>query len=488
MIRHQMSWSVRFGVSVSLVCVAVGAAALIGCAVDSEGTSEPARQPNIVVILADDLGYGDICGYSCVGLATPHIDSLGENGIRFTDGHVTAPVCSPSRAGFITGRYQQRFGHEFNAGAAQRAVQMGLGLPTTETTLADALRGAGYATGMVGKSHLGAIPKFHPMKRGFDEFFGFLHGGNLYMEPADKPGMHNAVTQRESFRTMRAKNNPILRGTTEVKEEEYLTDAFTREAVDFIERHSEKPFFLYLAYNAPHTPLSVTDEYYQRFPDIADEKKRIFAAMVSSVDDGVGRILATLKENELWEDTLVVFFSDNGCALYTEACFNDPLLGGKLMLFEGGQRVPFLMQYPRLLPKGVDYEHAVSALDIYPTALKLAGGTVPEDRDGVDLVPYLTGAPQTTPDRALFWRNGTNSAVRKGPWKLVNLGEGRHVLLYNVIEDIGETIDLAEKHPDKVKELSKLLSDWQSELVEPLWPTRMRIPFKEGDIEYELFV
>jgi len=478
----------RYQVRDRVVVVCVAAVILIASGAAAAQPEASGRRPNIVVIVADDLGYGDICGYSCKGFETPHIDSLGTNGVRFTDGHVTAPVCSPSRAGFITGRYQQRFGHEFNAGASKRCEEMSLGLPTSQTTLADALKKAGYATGMVGKSHLGSRPQFQPMKRGFDEFFGFLHGANLYVEPADRPGMHNAVTQGEKFGGMRAPNNPILRGTKKVKEDEYLTDAFTREAVDFIGRHKGKPFFLYLPYNAPHTPLSVTDEYYDRFPNIKDEKKRIFAAMVSAVDDGVGRILDTLKKNDLWEDTLVVFFSDNGCATYTDACYNDPLLGGKLMLFEGGQRVPFLAQYPRVLPKGVTYDHPVSALDIYPTAVNLAGGTVPEDRDGVDLMPYLTGASNTAPNRELYWRSGTNSAVRQGPWKLVNLGEGRHVLLYNVVEDIGETNDLAAKHPDKVKDLSRLLEEWQSELVEPAWPSRRIIPIKEGDIEFDLFV
>jgi len=470
-----------------VVCALMMGAVAAPMLLAAEG--EPAaRNPNIIVIVADDLGYGDVCGYSCHGLQTPHIDSLGANGVRFTDGHVTAPVCSPSRAGFITGRYQQRFGHEFNAGAAKRCEEMALGLPTSQTTLADALKKAGYATGMVGKSHLGSRPQFHPMKRGFDEFFGFLHGANLYVEPADRPDVHNAQAQGEQYGRMRAEINPILRGTEVVKEEEYLTDAFTREAVDFIERHRDEPFFLYLPYNAPHTPLQATGLYYDRFGNIADEKKRVYAAMVSAVDDGVGRVLDTLKKNGLWQDTLVVFFSDNGCATYTAACYNDPLLGGKLTLFEGGQRIPFFAQYPRMLPGGVTYQHPISSLDIYPTAVKLAGGSVPEDRDGIDLMPYLTGDRSDVPDRALFWRIGTNSAVRRGPWKLVNLGESRYVLLYNVKEDIGETTDLAAEHPDLVKELSGLLEAWKSELVEPLWPSRRIIHYKEGDLEFDLFV
>ncbi len=470
-----------------LACAAVvvGASPLIGAA--EEPQAQP-RRPNVIVIAADDLGYGDICGYSCKGLQTPNIDSLGRNGIRFTDGHVTAPVCSPSRAGFITGRYQQRYGHEFNAGAAARCEREGLGLPTTETTLAQAMKAAGYATGLVGKSHLGSQPQFHPQKRGFDEFFGFLHGANLYMEPLDAPGVHFIDISNENLGTKRAEINPILRGTEPVQEEEYLTDAFTREAVAFIERHRAEPFFLYLAYNAPHTPLQVTDFYYQRFPHIADEKHRIYAAMVSALDDGVGRLLETLKKLELWNDTLIFFFSDNGCATYTEACYNDPLLGGKLALFEGGQRVPFFAQYPARIPAGATYDRAVSTIDIYPTAVTLAGGEVPQDRDGVNLMPFLTGKMEGDPHQALFWRNGTNSAVRSGDWKLVNLGEGTHVLLYNVREDIGETTDLASQHPARVKELSYLLAGWQAQLVEPLWTSRMVIPIEIAGIKFDLFV
>jgi arylsulfatase A-like enzyme len=461
---------------------------LLGCAAEGPEPASSDPPPNIVLIVADDLGYGDVCSYSCKGAATPHIDSIGRNGVRFIDGHVTAPVCSPSRAGFITGRYQQRFGHEYNAGGAARCQREGLGLPTTLTTLADSLKAAGYATGMVGKSHLGSQPQFHPMQRGFDEFFGFLHGANLYLEPLDAPGTHFVGASEENFQQKRSEINPILRGTEPVEDPEYLTDAITREALSFIERHGEEPFFLYVPYNAPHTPLQVTDEYYQRFEHIGDERKRIFAAMVSALDDGVGKILEALEANELWRETLVVFFSDNGCATYTEACFNDPLLGGKLTLFEGGQRVPFFMQYPGVLPEGMVYDEPVTSLDIFPTAVNLAGGTLPDNLDGIDLVPYLTGIEEGAPSRALYWRNGTNSAVRKGPWKLVNLAEGRHVLLYNVKEDIGETNDLAAEHPEKVEELSGLLEQWKSELVDPLWPSRAIIPHKEGELEFDLYV
>lgn len=446
------------------------------------------RQPNVVLIFADDLGYGDVCGYSCQGSSTPNIDSIAANGVLFTDGHVTAPVCSPSRAGLLTGRYQQRFGHEFNAGGAARCEREGLGLPTSETTVADAMRAAGYATGLVGKWHLGSQPQFQPQQRGFDEYFGFLHGANTYMEPPRGPGIHYAARANENYKDKRSEFHQIYRGTNTVQEKEYLTDAFSREAVDFIDRHHEDPFFLYLAYNAPHTPLQVTSKYYERFPHIADEKQRIFAAMVSAMDDGIGRVLETLKQNNLWDDTLVLFVSDNGCATYTEACYNDPLLGGKLMMFEGGQRVPFMAQYPGRLPAGKVYDGAVSALDIFPTAVALAGAQAPDNCDGVDLMPYLTGEREGDPHQALFWRNGANSAVRQGNWKLVNLTEGRNLLLYDLAADIGEMNDLAAKHPEKLKELSGLLADWNSELVEPLWPSKSVIPLEVEGHKFDIYV
>jgi len=442
----------------------------------------------VIVIVADDLGYGDVCGYSCRGLSTPNIDSIAKNGVLFRNGHVTAPVCSPSRAGFITGRYQQRFGHEFNAGGAVRCEKQGLGLPTSETTLADAMKAAGYVTGVIGKWHLGSQPQFQPLRRGFDEFFGFLHGADLYYEPLDAPGIHYVQASNENYKKTRDKLHQIYRGDETVKETEYLTDAFAREAVDFITRHKDERFFLYLPFNAPHTPLQVTDKYYQRFPHIQDERKRIYAAMVSALDDGIGRVLETLKANKLWEDTMVFFFSDNGCALYTRACYNDPLLGGKLMVFEGGQRIPFMAQYPGHIPAGTVYDRAISSLDIFPTAVKLAGGEPPAGRDGVDLMPYLTGKAAGDPHEALFWRLGANSAVIQDGYKLVNLGEGEHVLLYNLAEDIGEQHDLSAAQPDKVKSLSKLLADWKSELVEPLWPSRLIAPYEQDGLKFNIFV
>ena len=266
-----------------------------------------AEQPNIVLIVADDLGYPDICAYGCTSGRTPNIDSLAERGVRFTDGYVSAPICSPSRAGMLTGRYQQRFGHEFNAGGQARSHRMGLGTPASETLLPAHLKAAGYATGMSGKWHLGSIDALHPLNRGFDEFFGFLHGANAYF---DSKSRTDAVFANAKGLRGRGPINPILRGHEPVDETEYLTDALTREAVSFIERHAHDPFFLYVPYNAPHTPLEVTRHYYDRFPEIEDHATRVYKAMISAVDDGVGAIISTLEANGIADDTLVIFTAD----------------------------------------------------------------------------------------------------------------------------------------------------------------------------------
>jgi len=464
----------------------VGTLALVAGGVT--GCASRGRKPNIIVIVADDLGYGDVCSYGCQGGMTPNIDSMAANGMRFTDGYVTAPVCSPSRAALMTGRYQHRFGHEFNAGPAPRCHEQGLGTPTSEIMLPKKMKEAGYATGMVGKWHLGSRPQFHPMERGFDEFFGFLHGGNLYLDPRDQPGVHFMETELSPSKPMREEINPILRGSQPVEEPEYLTDAFTREALAFIDRHKEEPFFLYVPYNAPHTPLMVTDEYYNRFAHIADERHRIFAAMVGAMDDGIGAILNKLKDTGLEKDTIVIFFSDNGCGTYTSACYNDPLLAGKGFHFEGGVRVPFVVQWPGRIAPGQVCSTPVSALDIFPTAVELAGGEMPNDRpiDGASLVPLLTGDKKFVPHDSLFWRSGPNFAVRKGNWKMVNLNHKR-AFLFDLAKDVGEHNDLAERQPEIVKELTKTYEAWGSEMVEPLWSPRMKLPItlKEWGIDIE---
>jgi arylsulfatase A-like enzyme len=428
-----------------------------------------ARRPNIVIILADDYGYAD-CGFQgCKDIPTPQIDSIAAGGVVCTNGYVSGPYCSPTRAGLMTGRYQQRFGHEYNPGASPE-----LGLSLSETTIADRLKAAGYATGLVGKWHLGAAARFHPQKRGFDEFFGFLGGGHSYFNTGGEGG-------------------PILRGTEPVKETEYLTDAFAREAVGFIDRHktNDRPFFLYLAFNAVHTPMHATDDRLQRFASIADKTRRTYAAMTTALDEGVGKVLAKLRAENLEEKTLVIFFSDNGGPTMPGTTINgsrnDPLRGSKRTTLEGGIRVPFAFQWKGTLPAGKHYDLPIIQLDLHPTLLAAAGVTVDPrwKLDGVDLFPYLSGRESAPPHGTLYWRMGQQMALRQGDWKLVRYdrhadpGQGvsqktgpAQVVgpkLYNLAQDIGESHDLAAQYPEKLAELQAVWQKWNAQLARPLW-------------------
>jgi arylsulfatase A-like enzyme len=415
------------------------------------------RRPNILIILADDLGYADTGFQGCKDIPTPHLDTLAKAGVRCSNGYVSGPYCSPTRAGLLTGRYQTRFGHEFNP------VGKEAGLPLSETTIADRLRGAGYATGWVGKWHLGELPKFHPQKRGFQDAFGFLGGGHAYFA---------------------AKSNNILRGTEAGPEKEYLTDAFGREAVAFIDRHKAEPFFLYLAFNAVHTPLQATDERLKKFQGIEDRTRRTYAAMTVAMDDAVGKVMDKLRAEHLEEQTLIFFFSDNGGPTMRGTTINGarntPLRGSKRTTLEGGIRVPFTVTWKDRLPAGKTYDLPMIQLDILPTALAAAGVAVqPEWKlDGVNLLPYLEGKNASAPHDALYWRLGAQMAIRRGDWKLVRYdpaadgndrGGATAAKLYNLAQDIGEATDLAVKNPDKAKELEEAWQKWNAELARPLW-------------------
>jgi arylsulfatase A-like enzyme len=423
-------------------------------------------RPNIVVIVADDMGYGDIGVHGCKDIPTPHIDSLAKNGVRCTSGYVSGPYCSPTRAGLMTGRYQQRFGHEFNPGPPGTATQ-DIGLSLKETTVADRFKAAGYRTGMVGKWHLGYDEKFNPVKRGFEEYFGFLGGAHSYLKDQA--------------------NHPIVRGTKPVEEKDYLTDAFAREAVAYIDRHAKEPFFLYLSFNAVHTPMEATDKYLKRFESIADQGRRSYAAMLSAMDDAIGRVLAKLRAAGLEENTLIFFFSDNGGPQPVNSSKNTPLHGNKASTWEGGIRVPYLVQWKAKLPGGKTYDHPVIQLDIVPTALAAAGVEIkPEWKlDGVNLLPHLTGTRTAPPHDALYWRFGGQLAIRMGDWKLVKAREDKAPLagkatldgakLFNLASDIGEQTDLAAKNAEKLKEMSALWQKWNAELAEPTFgPPRLK--------------
>jgi arylsulfatase A-like enzyme len=411
-----------------------------------------ARRPNVIIILADDMGYADAGFQGCKDIPTPHLDALAKAGVRCTDGYVSCPVCSPTRAGILTGRYQQRYGHEYNP-----SIGKDIGLPLTETTVADRLKAAGYATGAIGKWHLGKEPPFHPLARGFTEFYGFVGGGRSYV-PMKEPSKDRFIPL-----------DPIVRGRTRVEDPEYLTDAFGQEAAAFIGRHNAEPFFLYLAFNATHYPLQATEKYLSRFPDLPPGGRRTLAAMTSALDDAVGVVTAKLRAEGLEKDTLVFFLSDNGGPLKL-AARNDPLRGQKATVYEGGIRVPFVVTWPGRLPAGGTYSHPVISLDILPTALAAAGVALPSTpaADGVDLVPHLAGRTDTQPHDTLYWRYGNARAVRHGRWKLA-MPAGESPGLYDLSADVEESKDVSATQPAVVAQLTGLYDRWNAGLQPPRW-------------------
>jgi len=435
------------------------------------GQARAARKPNFILLFADDLGYGDIGCYGSPDVPTPNIDALAKNGVRCTDGYVSCAVCSPSRAALLTGKHQQRFGHEFNSGPPEREAEVGFGLPASEKIAPVLLKAAGYRSGMFGKWHLGVRPEYHPLERGFDEFFGFLTGANAY-SIAKTPGKREVETGEGNSRTPESRPNPIYRGKEIIEEPRYLTDALADEAVSFMERNRKQPFFLYVPFNAVHTPLHATTKYWDRFAGIANAKHRALAAMTSAMDDAVGRIVSKVRQLQLERDTLIVFLSDNGCPSITGAGTNGPLNGEKVTYYEGGIRVPFILHWPGTLPAGKTYSQPVVSRDLLPTFLT-AAGLKPAGMDGVDLVPYLTGKRPGAPHDALYWRGGKARAVRMGKWKLIEFGEN-YSKLYDLSADIGEKNDLSAKHPEVVTELRRSWKAWSDQMMAPRWPPRYR--------------
>ncbi|MBL9127572.1 MAG: sulfatase-like hydrolase/transferase [Verrucomicrobiales bacterium] len=428
------------------------AALLVGLAAPPKADAAP-RPPNIVVIIADDLGYADIGANGGGEIPTPHIDALARDGLRLTSGYVSGPYCSPTRAGFLTGRYQQRFGHEFNPGGPNATNALAIGLSPRETTLAERLRKAGYATGLVGKWHLGYSEEYQPQNRGFEETFGFLGGAHSYTN-LDQNGP-----------------DPIRRNGKPVQEKQHLTEAFTREAVAFIERHRDRPFFLTLAYNGVHNPLEPSPTTADRASGIADPRRRAFAGLLIGVDDGVGAVTRKLAEAGLDRDTLLVFFSDNGGPTNGNTSRNDPFRGFKAQTWEGGIRVPFLVRWPGRLPAGKTFDRPVIQLDVHATALAAAGIEIrPEWKlDGVNLLPHLSGEVTTPPHDALYWRFGRQIAIRQGDWKLVQAGTNAAPSLYDLSKDPGETRDLSANEPRKVASLQQAWNVWNQGLVPPSW-------------------
>lgn len=420
------------------------------------GAEATPRRPNILLIMADDLGYADLGVQGCTDAPTPHIDAIARAGVRFTAGYVSAPVCSPSRAGLLTGRYQTRFGHEFNHPLADRAP---VGLPPGERTAADRFRAEGYVTGHVGKWHLGnpKLPRYGPAARGFDASAWF-------------PGQKK-LPPLTVFRD----------GQPERAGDRYVDEAIAREAAAFIAGHRNTPWFLYVAVLTPHQPLDTPPGTEEPFASITDTERRKCAAMLTLLDGGVGRVLEALRTSGQEGRTLVVFLSDNG-APPRNGSRNTPLRGYKGTTWEGGLRVPWVMQWPGVLPAGRVVDKPVITLDVLPTALAATGTRLPanEQLDGVNLLPFLTGRTSRPPHEALFWRYGDQRAVRAGDWKLTRAIDttvrppATRTGLFHLAHDPGEQHDRASEEPGKVKELQDLWAAWDAKNVPALWTSDPR--------------
>jgi arylsulfatase A-like enzyme len=441
----------RQGLAMTLIALAPCLPAVWSCA--GEGP-----RPNIVLILADDMGYADIGVHGCEDIPTPNIDRIAKEGVRFTDSYANASFCTPTRAALMSGRYQQRHGNE-------DLPQVTGPLPKAIKTLPDRLREAGYTTGMVGKWHLGDREGFTPLDRGFDDFFGFHGGGHHYLPNPKGRGSYYA---------------PIYRNREPLDEQRYLTDAFGEEAAAFVDRQrdAQKPFFLYLAFNAVHTPMEATQKYLGRFTGISNGRRRTYAAMLSAMDDAVGLVLAKLGAIGKLDQTLVIFHNDNGGPTTRNAVNgsrNTPLRGSKCETFEGGIRVPTLMRWPGVIEANSVYRQTAITFDLTATALALAGADV-SGIDGVDLLPYLTGKKTGTPHEALYFRCRTrnnNYGMRLGNWTFVHSTEGSERagprqtaardMLFNLADDIGQRNDLAAQHPEKLAELKKRYEAWSAQ-------------------------
>lgn len=418
-----------------------------------------ADQPNVVVLFADDAGYADF-GFQAsarpdMAHLTPHIDSIAAAGARFTQAYVTGAVCSPSRAGLMTGRYQERFGHETNLPPGTQS-----GLPLTETFGVKRLQEIGYQTGLIGKWHLGYPEAYHPNQRGFDHFYGLLQGSRSYYPYTDP-----------------SKDRVIRHNNTHTPESGYITDRLGDAACKFIESHQDEPFYLFVSFTAPHGPLEPRKGSYdaERIKHIKHDARRGYAGLVVALDDNVGRILSTIENNGLNDNTIVIFTNDNGGPGGKDSTSNYPLRGHKGSLYEGGIRVPCAMAWPGVIEPGSVIDTPVITLDILPTIVEAAGQSVNPswELDGSSLMPLFGVSSNKFPDRTLYWRrSGIQGpiALRDKQWKLLARNTGdQEPELYNLDSDVGESKNVASVNPDVLARLQQKLDDWESELVTPLW-------------------
>ncbi|MFU8817939.1 MAG: sulfatase-like hydrolase/transferase [Pseudomonadales bacterium] len=470
------------------------------------------RPPNIVLILADDMGWNDISfyggGVAGGSVPTPHIDAIAANGVHFSQGYAAHGTCAPSRAALMSGRYGTRFGFEFTPtpnGMAPIIARLysadpnnihpvyrpdvpsdaptpgfpEMGMPQSEITLADLLQGHGYHTMHIGKWHLGYENGSAPNDQGFAESLNMASG--LYL-PVDDPNVVNSMQDFDPidrFLWANLRHAADWNGGPRFRPDGYLTDYYTDQAVAAIEANRHRPFFLYLAHWAPHTPLQALKADYDALGHIDDHRERVYAAMMVSLDRGVGRVMEALREHGLEENTLVIFTSDNGGAGYLGLPeVNQPYRGWKLTFFEGGIRVPFFMQWPAVIPAGAEFDRPVHHFDIYATAASAAGVPLPGDRiiDGVDLLPYARRERDGDPHQALFWRSGHYQVVQSQGWKLQRTARPERVWLFDMTNDPTEQRELSASHPGKVAELLALLNEHNAAQVEPMWPSRAEMP------------
>ncbi len=428
--------------------IAVGLIVIIACAGKTDKPGFSQTKPNIILILADDAGYADFGFMGSNDMETPNLDALRAEGVLFTQHYVSASVCSPSRAGLLTGRYQQSFGHECNLEPDQP-----MAFDTAQVTIAEALKQQGYRTAIFGKWHLGDYAHQHPLNNGFETFWGFIAGGRRYFpnEKDDKPGNLTAIVNNRQPDTFKG----------------YLTDVLGDKAVQYIDQAGKDPFFMYLAFNAPHTPMDAKPELQEKFK--SKTNRPVYAAMMYSMDEAIGKVTAKLKEKGLYDNTLIFFLSDNGGAHNNQSSVA-PLKGWKGNEWEGGIRTPLLISWPLALRGNKTYTGIASSLDIYATALGVTGARVNGyPADGKNLMPFLqSGNLSANVHDTLFWRKDQMVAVRMGDYKLVTLKNGQAVL-YNLQQDPGETKDLYANPGPQPAALQAGLAQWESKMKQPIW-------------------
>lgn len=420
------------------------------------------EQPNIIVIMADDMGYADAGFTGATDILTPNLDQLAESGVIFEKGYVTHAFCAPSRAGFLAGRYQQRFGFEHNP--PYDPANPLIGIDVGEKLFPKRLQEVGYTTGIIGKWHLGAAAPYNPLNRGFDHFYGFLTGGHDYF----KVDVTAPVGTGHEYALQRDTQMDGFEG--------YLTTALSRDAVDFVEKNKANPFFLFLSYNAPHAPLQAPAVDIARYAHIKDKKRRVYAAMVDVMDRGIGEVVTALDTNGLRENTLIFFLSDNGGPIASKraptigtGASNGPFRGGKTDYYDGGVHVPFIASWPGHIQAGQTYGAPVISLDIGRTAVELAGGDPMSvhEMEGVNLMPFLKGTQSSAPHDALFWRFlGKWSILTSTGYKHVNNPGSRHAELFNLNDDIGEKTDRVSTHPELAQEMKATWDQWDMDNVE----------------------